>query len=193
MFLGICVVAGLSLAGCGGLSGSNATTVTSGMAPTSSSVPSDVPTVPSPDLDTSRFAADPCGMLTTEQVKQVGAGVRGKTEENPLGPSCVWNAASTAAKNNFAVTVNNQIGLADMYARKANFRLWEPTRVGDRPAVFAIDDDIRNMGLCRLDIATAQKTLVNIDVRLSPSATDYTNPCPRATAIGEMVLATLKG
>ncbi|MCO1578796.1 DUF3558 domain-containing protein [Crossiella sp. SN42] len=192
MLIATGTAAGLLLAGCGGPSTPSVTTTSSGVT-TSSSVPSDVPTVPSPDLDTSRFAADPCGMLTTEQVKQVGAGVRGVPEENPLGPSCVWNGKDSAARNTFAVTVNNQIGLADMYARKSSFRVWEPAKVGDRPAVIAMDDDVRSMGHCRLDIATAQKTMVNIDVRLSVAASDRGNPCPRATTIGEMVLATLKG
>ncbi|MGW0523656.1 DUF3558 domain-containing protein [Crossiella sp. NPDC003009] len=185
---------GLLLAGCGNPPGPSPTTSAGGVTPTSSSVPSDVPSVPSPDLDTNRFAADPCGILTAEQVKQAGAGVRGEAVENPLGPTCTWRAKDTPMKTTFSVTVNNQTGgIAQLYARKANYQVWEPTQVTGRPAVVAIDSDARSTGLCRLSIATAQKTMVVIDVRLSPSATDYTNPCPRATGIGEMVLATLKG
>lgn len=159
-------------------------------------MPADVPTVPSPDLDTNRFASNPCGMLTAAQVqsKQVAAGVRGAPRESPLGPSCAWEASSTPAENSFAVTVNNQIGgIAQLYAQKSNFKVWEPVQVAGYPAVIALDSDARDLGVCRLEIATAQKTVVSVDVSLSVGAPDRNNPCPRATAIGEMVLATLKG
>ncbi|MCO1577803.1 DUF3558 domain-containing protein [Crossiella sp. SN42] len=183
------------LAGCDGPPAPSTTLpATSGGGPPASSAPSDAPTVPSPDLDTNRFAANPCGMLTTEQAKQVAGGLPGEVRESALGPSCNWKAADTAAKNNLAITVNNQIGgIAQFYARKSTFKVWEPVQVGGYPAVIALDSDARNMGLCALEIGTAQKTMVSVDTRLSVSAADYANPCQRTLAIGEMVVATLKG
>lgn len=155
---------------------------------------SDAPTVPSPDLDTNRFASSPCGMLTTEQAKDVAGGVRGDVRESPLGPSCRWQASGTPAKNHFSVTVNNQLGgLAQLYGRKSEFRVWEPVQVAGQPAVVAMDADVRDKGVCVLEIGTAQKTTVAVDVRLSLGAADYANACRPAGRIGEMVVATLKG
>ncbi|MGO1049179.1 DUF3558 domain-containing protein [Crossiella sp. CA198] len=194
VLVAIGAVAGVVLAGCGGGQTPGTTTTSASGAPTSSPAPSDVPTVPSPDLDTSRFAANPCGLLTTDQAKQVAGGVRGDLRESPLGPSCRWLASSTPVKNHFSVTVNNQLGgLAQLYARKSDFKVWQPAQVAGQPAVIAMDADVRDKGVCVLEIGTAQQTTVAIDVRLSLGAPDYANACRSATGIGEMVIATLKG
>lgn len=187
------LLAGVMLAGCGGAPTPTPTTPTGSAATSAKPAPSDVPTVPSPDLDTSRFAADPCGLLTAEQAKGPVGGVRGVRRESQLGPSCRWDATNTAARNNLVVTVNNQIGIADLYARKSIFKVWEPVQIGGYPAVIAIDDDVRDKGLCVLEMGTAQKAMVTVEVQLSPGVADYANPCPRARTIGELVVATLKG
>lgn len=189
------VLAGVALAGCTGTPAPQTTTApTSGSAASTTAAPTDAPTVPSPDLDTNRFATNPCGMLTPAQVNQAAGGVRGEVRESPLGPSCRWQASDTPLKNHFSVTINNQIGgIAQLYARKANFKVWEPVQVAGYPGVIALDADVRSGGICRVEIGSAQKTMVSIDVRLSMGVTDYANPCPRAVGIGEMVVATLKG
>lgn len=191
------LIAGLALAGCTGTPTPESTTSSSGSAPTSSgSVPSDVPTVPSPGLDTERFAANPCGLLTEAQLKsnQVAAGVKGTPRESPLGPSCTWAASGTPANSYLVVTVNNQLGgIAQLYAQKSNFAMWEPVQVAGYPAVIALDSAARGLGVCRVNIGTSQKTLVAVDVSLDQAAKDRADACPRTRAIGEMVIATLKG
>ncbi|GAA2803471.1 DUF3558 domain-containing protein [Crossiella cryophila] len=188
------LLAGVVLAGCGATPAPATTTPTSGAATSASSAPNDAPTVPQPELDTAQIAGSPCSVLSTEQAREVAGSVRGEVRESPLGPSCRWLASDTPAKNHFSITVNNQLGgIAQLYARKSNFKVWEPAQVGGYPAVVAMDADARSKGLCRLEIGTAQKTVVAVQVQLTVGAADYANPCPRATGIGEMVVATLKG
>jgi hypothetical protein len=91
----VTIVLGVGMAGLvAGCSSGSGTPQPSSPAPSSSSV--DAPHVSNP-LDTSKFQAAPCTVLSAAEAQSFGASVPGESKSDALGPSCVWRNRDTGA------------------------------------------------------------------------------------------------
>lgn len=95
---------------------SNAGSVPSGTAPTSSDTTPGVPKVSAP-LNAAKYEQDPCSLLTKEQAGQFIGGLRTSSKDSN-SPACTWNGENG---DSIGVTfIPNQGGLATIYKNGRN-------------------------------------------------------------------------
>ncbi|MGO1054578.1 DUF3558 domain-containing protein [Crossiella sp. CA198] len=186
---GLCAT--LVLTGCAGAPGTPTAATTS-----SSTNTNGAPALTQPELDVAPFVANPCGLLDEPKLNQLGITVTGKPDEGPLGKNCRWIATDTAARIDFSLHINTQLGgLDQLYGRKNTFPLWQPVEVSGYPAVIADDDD-QQSGECQVTMAVSNTVLLPVGLQLKSGVdkpADFTNPCPRGVKILEQVIHTLQG
>ncbi|MCK2243986.1 MULTISPECIES: DUF3558 domain-containing protein [unclassified Crossiella] len=185
---GVCAT--LALSGCAAAPGAQTT------APSPSANKHGAPVLTQPELDTAQFVPDPCRLLAAPQLAQLGITVSGQPEDSPLGKACRWVATDTAAKVDFSLDINTQIGgLDQLYGRKNVFRVWQPLEISGYPAVIA-DEAGKPFGQCRTNVAVSNTVLVATGLQLKAGLdkpTDFDDPCPRGVKILEQVIRTLQG
>ncbi|MBB4675938.1 DUF3558 domain-containing protein [Crossiella cryophila] len=188
----------LAAAGCAALvlSGCAAVPGAPTPAPSSSANKHGAPVLAQPELDTAQFVPEPCRLLAATQLAQLGITVSGQPEDSPLGKACRWIATDTAAKVDFSLDINTQIGgLDQLYGRKNVFRVWQPLEISGYPAVIADEAD-KPFGQCRTNVAVSNTVLIAAGLQLKAGQdkpTDFDDPCPRGVKILEQVIHTLKG
>ncbi|SHE95004.1 Protein of unknown function [Streptoalloteichus hindustanus] len=157
----------------------------------SDALPPDVPRVPKA-LDTTRFQQDPCTILTPAQLQALKLGESGTTYQRPT-PSCAWSNWSGPAKMRMSVTfATDRDGLAGLYRRHKNFKVFEPLEIEGYPAaIVLVALDQRPDGVCDVEFAVTDK--LSISVQTTRLSTDKaTNPCGPTKAGAAEVLKTLK-
>ena len=202
--------AALALAGCsvdepgvarpaapGPTTSAAATTAPTTTAPTTTEPPRRAPAVPEP-LDATRFAGDPCSVLTGRQLAGFEVSAAGEPETGgALGesaPACVWHSDHAPIPQTYSVSFlrGNAQGLEDIY-RDAEDRwkgYFEPVAVNGHPAVLHDSVDRREDGACGLAVGLSDTLALGVSVRggtrLGPRS------CPRAQRIAAAVLTTVK-
>ncbi|MFB9431835.1 DUF3558 domain-containing protein [Streptoalloteichus tenebrarius] len=189
------ILGALLLASCSGGSVQGTAQPTGGL-PNSASASSDalppgVPRVPKP-LDTARFQQDPCSILTAAQLQPFKLTGPGLPRKDPF-PYCQWPDMTNQAKMSLSVSIaTDRDGLAGLYQRQKNFKVFEPLTIEDYPGVIvATALDQRPQGVCDVEFAVTDK--LSISVRTNLSTPDRaTNPCGPTKAAAAEVLKTLK-
>ncbi|MBP2477350.1 hypothetical protein JOF53_006222 [Crossiella equi] len=185
----VAVVAGCGTPGPGGAS-DTATPATSQSA-------SGAPALPQPEIDVTKFLANPCTMITSKQAADVIGGATGTPwTESTLGPACRWRLPSDPAKLTFLLTLDKTSGgIAELFRRPKNYQVFEPTTAGGQPGVIALPEDLRQQGDCSLEIGLAKDVLLRVSIRLGSignTPEERSNPCPRAVGIAEKAITTMK-
>ena len=179
----------ISATGCSPVSGMPSPTTTS-------SRPS-APKVAHP-IDTTKYQAAPCSLLTAAQVAPYGIATPGNPKDGttPLGPGCRWAAIPGSSFIVQFITANTS-GLTSLYVNKdiilGGGGYWVPTSVQGYPGVFNSSFDDRKTGDCSLAIGVTDTLTFNVALTADKSTPQYNDPCGMGSQIADMVLTTMRG
>jgi Protein of unknown function (DUF3558) len=183
-----------AVAGCSPVVGTPSPSTT---APTSSAPA--VPKVAHP-LDTTKYQAAPCTLLTAAQVTPYGITKPGYVSggTTALGPGCRWSTTSSLIQGfNVQFITANTSGLTTLYINRdvivQGGGYFEATTVQGYPAVFNSQADQRKTGKCSLAVGVTDTLTYNVAIGLDPASPEYTTSCDPAAKIADMVMTTLRG
>ncbi|HWE91289.1 MAG TPA: DUF3558 family protein, partial [Pseudonocardiaceae bacterium] len=176
------------LAGCSSGAGGGSTTTMNGGSSSSSSGTSTAgaPTVSNP-LDASKFLHSPCSALTVSDVSGLGiSGATGSPRMAGAGPQCDWTGDSGAGID-VIWTTGSTGGLDNGYKLQAAaagkyFAYFQPTTVGNYPAVYAATSDDRSSGDCVLNVGVSANTSFLSQYNGSTSASQACSLAAKAAA-----------
>lgn len=159
-----------------------------------SGAPASTPAVPSmtaDPLDMTKAAGQPCGLLRADQLAQYHL----VTPGTPAGTDCVWTPTAAALPGYRAGVDQTSGGLAGLYGKRARMPVFQPTKVGDYPAVnTASSAAAQRQGQCTVEVGVAADTLIIATVTVPPADTvDYSDPCPDADQFAESIVANAEG
>lgn len=188
------------LAGCTGTMPGNAqpTSGSGGSSASDSGLPSDgAPKVQNP-LDTSKFQAAMCSVLTKNQLGELGIREPGQAEHG-AGPDCSWTAKHNgeAAPGEFksitaTVVTANTRGLSTLYQQKPDLSIFNPLGDIDGYPAVRYDESSKPMaGSCDIAVGVTDALDFSFDSDSEPGGS--TDPCAVTKKIAGMVVSTLKG
>lgn len=178
-------------AGCSPVSGTPSPTTTTSNKPAA-------PRVEHP-LDTAKFQAAPCTMLTAAQVAPYGITTPGKVNNSSkaLGPGCIWQNPDNAQSFEVQFITANTAGLTALYINKDIIvnggGYWVATTIQGYPGVFNSSLDDRKTGDCSLAVGVTDALTYNVAVATDKTTPQYSDPCGMTTKIADTVLTTLRG
>jgi hypothetical protein len=187
-----------TLSGCGGSEGGNPLAVESG-APTASSGngpgsnSGQAPRVRNP-LDPAPLISDPCGVLTSSQLNDLGLreGEVRPSNSSLVEDGCVYQLASGEYNE---VTVSaftaNKNGLSDTYAARDRFSYFEPVEIAGYPAVFGAEADRRSDGRCTLLVGLNDQVSAIVITQIDDGP-QHSDPCPVAETTGTALIEAMK-
>lgn len=149
-----------------------------------------VPRVDNP-LDAGRFLADPCALLTPEQLATFGVSQPGEEETGVDGDrACDWRADTVTSIFGIGWLAGNENGLSDQYRVREREAYFEETTVDGYPAVFVDATDGRPSGRCGLVVGiTDTLTFVTSE----QGRLDAQGACDRVKQVAAAAIATIKG
>lgn len=160
---------------------------------------SGAPKVTNPIADTSSFEADPCSVITPEQLKSIGLRAPDpKPEDASDGPGCLFEFdRDTASEFRTGLsTAGEREGISTLYARKANgtaVLFEEQPPVDGFPAVIAMPEDSRSDGECMFSVGMRDDLLLSVDLFADPELEQGKDPCGWAQKVAELAVQTMKG
>ena len=184
--LGIAVAA----TGCSPVSGTPSPTTNTSSRPS-------VPKVAN-SIETAKYQASPCGLLTTAQVVPYGITRPGNSADGTtaLGPGCRWAAIPGSSFIVEFITANTA-GLTSLYINKDIIvnggGYWVATTIQGYPGVFNSSLDDRKTGDCSLAVGVTDTLTYNVAVTADKSTPQYGDPCGMTSQIADMVLTTMRG
>ncbi|RZQ64247.1 DUF3558 domain-containing protein [Amycolatopsis suaedae] len=151
------------------------------------------PSVASP-LDTSRFEAAPCSVLTKPQVSELlGSPDTPSKPDNVVGPGCAWDGPGSAQVGITFPKVNN-LGLTAIYRDRNRGFFKELPPVDGYPLVaYSAEGNPADSGRCQAALGVSDRTIVDIGVFQSEKNLGKKDPCESVQDVAAMVVANLKG
>lgn len=135
-------------------------------------------------------AANPCGLLTAAQLRELGLSPTGQQRTDIVGdPECSWGSGSVNQRASLVLSPTTDI-LAAAYRARVQ-PIFEPTEIGGLPAVEersgTLDSD------CRIIVGTneGQGLILNFYVFDPPPGDDPNNPCGRGQRVAEGIVGNL--
>lgn len=173
--------------------GCSTTTGTPQPAPSESSSAPDslygAPHVAKP-LDTTKFQAQPCSVLTAAEAQASGAASQGEARSDALGPTCGWKNHDTFTS---IIVRFDKVGLSALYARRNSIGLFKELRpIQGYPAVIWGAGDSRANGYCDVSVGVSDSADFNVEVQAGDGPLKA-DPCGAAQQIAEKVIGHLKG
>lgn len=188
----VVVLAATMLSGCSAETSGVPTATSPPAQPSGSSAGSGAaPDVRTP-LHPARYRQQPCGLLTTAQVNELGVAddSRGDgSRSNPAGAICSWTNDGVGV--DIAWEATNKAGLDDLYAQRSYLEYFEPTRVRGFPAVFASALDSRQRGDCVLHVGVNGRDMFFVKFK-APDPPLRDRSCQQAQRAAGWVLDTLR-
>jgi hypothetical protein len=184
-------------AGCGRVVGGTARSAPTAGKATSDFTENGAPRVKTP-LNFAKSAAAPCGLLTAAQLQGLGmAGVVGKDDSGPTGPSCGWaDSFGPSGQTVFFTFVPGDGGLDFLYESKSRYGLFEPLPpIQGYPAVLISSNDFRGEGDCGLAVGLTDTQHMLTSAYLlggTKPAARYSDPCGVAKEAAEFALINIK-
>jgi len=155
-----------------------------------------VPTVATP-LDTTRFQAAPCTMLTPAQLAAFGVHAPGGPRKDGLGLVCDWDDGGGPSGMTLTLGfVTTGGGLSGTYANRNTLDFRELPPIEGFPAVIAnIARTDEAHGICSIGVGSSDAVVVTIVVQISGDEVrqpDQRDPCPRTERIATEVMKTME-
>ncbi|OZM75085.1 hypothetical protein CFN78_02610 [Amycolatopsis antarctica] len=197
------ILGGLVLAGCGSTPGQAVLPpqeASSSGAESSSPAPGQITGDPAPKvatpLDPAKFLADPCAVLTPEQLQRfvITKPPRPKGVSGSGNPGCQWTAGRDYEDATIGINFDQSTGdgLQRLYDLDASGQwkdgYFEPMELGGYPAAFVSIDDARPTGDCDLAVAITDQLVFVAGVIGRPG----TDGCKAALNTAEAYLETIK-
>jgi hypothetical protein len=149
-------------------------------------------------LDTTKYQAAACSLLTAAQVAQYGITDAGNAGDgtSALGPGCSWSQLGGSGFTVEFITAN-KAGLTSLYINKDIIvnggGYWVATTVQGYPGVFNSSLDDRKTGDCSLAVGVTDTLTFNVALTADKSTPQYSDPCGMGSQIADMVLTTMRG
>lgn len=196
------VLAVFALAGCSSATGGQPAPVPSAAqpsasAPASSAAGTDVPKVQNP-IDTSKVAADPCSVLTPDQVSYfIGGPVSPDKNKSAVGPSCSWsgNVQYDYASIDVILDTVHKDGMTSVYAAKGKaYKFFQPLPAADGYPLVAYDTkEARTPGECAASLGVRDDQTLEVTIRQPDSRKEVNNPCDSAHAVAVAIIGNIRG
>ncbi|GAA3987151.1 hypothetical protein GCM10022247_01820 [Allokutzneria multivorans] len=157
-------------------------------------------TVPPPitqlELSFKRFLANPCDLLSREQLVTIGiVADPGKVEASPLGPDCVWQADRSMDTGIAVSLLDKGAGLGPAYQNRG-WGYFAETTIGGYPAIHT--DNVKPVGratpvgMCFTTVGIAPLVAFKVQAVTHQPNPDYEQPCKASDRVATWVLEKLK-
>lgn len=156
---------------------------------------SGAPKVDNP-IDTAKFEADPCSVITKQQLSGAGITLE-KVDPQPdesFGPQCSWYPPFEWGGFSGAFLTANTEGLSVQYEKNAagEWKYFEPLTVEGYPAVFNGQADHRKSGKCSINVGLRDDLTYILSLTADQEGPYYKNPCDGAKKLAAMAIQTMK-
>lgn len=156
---------------------------------------SGAPKVDNP-IDTAKFEADPCSVITTQQLSRASIPVEEtKTRlDGVAGPQCTWYPPIRWGQFSGAFVTANTAGLSVEYAKNngGTWEYFEPLVVDGYPAVFSGQRDNRKGGDCGINVGVRDDLTYSLILQADKESLYAKNACAGAKKLATMAIQTLK-
>lgn len=198
----VLAVTGVVVAGCSSSEAGDPEPGTGSTAATSAdgSLPhSGAPSVAQP-IDTQRWQADPCSVITAQQFSSIGLDdVDAEPNPNAMaGPTCDWYPADATLAGfggGFVTAHPPTEGLSRIYERHklGEYKVWQELEpIAGHPAVRADTKDESGQGMCGLAVGVRDDLVYS--VLITDEDKEITkDPCAFAQKVATLAVETMKG
>lgn len=145
----------------------------------------------SSDLDLSKFADDPCRLLSTDELNTQDDFKDPELNETPTGPSCIWDPKDSK-RPAYVVTLSTKKSLDSLKEKAKSLRTFRETTVAGLPAFISASTD--GKGTCDTTFRASSEEAV--EVRITSYFTgnpEYKIACDISEKIAGLVVEKLKG
>lgn len=144
-------------------------------------------------LDTSKFQAAPCSVLTAAQLRTLGITQPGRAT-NAGGPTCDWQDTTSSKQLGVTVTAQtgNKGGLALLYQRhsKGELGVFEPiSEINGYPAVIFSNGSKKSSTNCEIAVGVTDQ----LEYTIGAGVVDDSDPCAQDRQVAQIVVGNLKG
>lgn len=146
-----------------------------------------------PDLDLSKFAGDPCKLLKSDQLAQLGDFDPAKQRSNSLGPGCTWDPKDVTKGASYEITLSTKgNNLESMMKNAKTEPVFKETTVAGYPAFSS--DGTNGKGNCGTYVGTSDKEAIVVQISLEDkTAPEYQDSCSATEKVAALVIQNLKG
>ncbi|MCI2421698.1 DUF3558 domain-containing protein [Saccharopolyspora sp. K220] len=148
-------------------------------------------------LDTTAFHRNPCGLLTPDQLRQLGFDAPGVQKESggTPPPSCRWDEGPAGPALEVQFVLLNDAGLSTTYERRDQFAFWqEVPPIDGYPAVVldARGDPRFAYGSCPLYVGVTDQLEFSIFGSVFGDQRGKVDPCELTRQAAALMLQTMK-
>lgn len=141
------------------------------------------------DIDLSRFAADPCQLLTIEQLNTPDD-LKAEVYDGPLGPTCLWGTEDLK-RPGYKVALSTSRTLAVLKEKSKDDKTFRETTVAGRPAF--VHDFGDGRGTCATTVGTSDKDAVVVSIGSEFSGNpEYLIACDISEKLAGLVVEKMK-
>jgi hypothetical protein len=142
------------------------------------------------DIDLSKFAKDPCQLLTIDQLNAPDK-IETEVYDGPLGPTCIWSTKDLK-RPGYKVALSTKRPLEVLKEKSKDDKTFRETTVAGRPAF--VHDFGDGKGTCATTVSTSDKDAVVVSMgsefRGNP---EYEIACDISEKLAGLVVEKLKG
>lgn len=191
---------GLVLTGCSNEEpGTPETSANSGNSQDSELPHSGAPAVTDP-IDTSKWEAKPCAVITAAQFSTVGLKkVEAEPDDAMAGPKCNWYPEGRGLLGGTFITASptskSPQGLSTVYAnnKEYDYKVWqELPPIQGHPIVAATEFDDRPRGECAVAVGLRDDLVYDVSVT-DPEKSWGKDPCATAAKVAKLAVTTMTG
>lgn len=144
------------------------------------------PPLPDAPLDLTQFTAQPCDLMTHDQLAMFFVSSRGTTSPVAGKTACTWIPSDTKALTYVASVDTASGGLEARYRSRAAVSGFAPVFVHSYPGIHRDDRD----GQCTVETGVAEDTLLTVTVTATdPKLDAYGDPCYEADRFAGIMIA----
>ena len=147
-----------------------------------------------PELALDTFKSDPCQLLKTDQVAQLGTFKAPVKSTNDVAVQCRWGAQDVTKGATYTVAIATTDASFDSASAQAKqkFPVFTLKKVLDYPAYSA--DATNAQGSCTTGVGTPSKGVFLVQIIMdNEKLPEYKDPCAATEKAAELVVKNLKG
>jgi len=143
------------------------------------------------DIDLSKFANDPCQLLTIDQLNTRDEFKAPEVYDGPLGPTCIWDTKDIK-RPSYKVALSMRRTMEVLKDKSKDDKTLRETTVAGRPAF--VHDPGDGKGTCATTVSTSDKDAVVVSMGSEFSGNpEYQIACDISEKLAGLVVDKLKG
>lgn len=141
-------------------------------------------------IDLSKFAADPCQLLTIAQLNAQDEFNAPEPYEGPLGPTCIWETKDSKRPNYKVALTTKGRTLESLKEKAKDHKTFRETTVAGRPAFTSDFSD--GKGTCTTTVSTSKQDAVVVSMGSEFSGNpEYLIACDISEKVAAIVIEKL--